>query len=532
MAHSMNLPAEEEAVGGQGVDDETDIVYLSQPQNTDQAPSINEANLFELTSEQTSKLNYPIGCPVWYNKHHHAQSSNRFDVRHGTVISVLMDVMSRKFFYRVEKMKNVNDLLDTAHDVLPRIELVWEDKIVFAPKCPVLVQMTDGDSMKEMEGEIVCPRATCNDGIVDTTYIVIYFLEDNKLRIEDGVLPCRIKFRNNQMVVVELEESATQVSDRTNQQTISTKRADVSSQNCEQLNTMQSKNAQLPVSKVSTSTGTAEKAAFNLNAPIPKKRNLSLLQSTDGNANELPQKIPRKKSQTLINDIDISNPDRKISGIECRGQALATRPGHGAPRRGRATNANGITAKNSGPLSSTHIAHGGNNASASTRHIFLRDLPLNLSEPTLYTFLKHYYIAHINFETDNMGKFLGSASVEMETPIDAAKAVQEKDGTLLMGSRIRVEYSPVEQGQQSPLNSRVTHRSVGEAHINHARGRKANIRAPGGCTSLFIGNLSRKADDEAIRDFFMKVSVRFKALRRNHQNDGSRKRLWVSVLFS
>mmetsp|Transcript_25900 Transcript_25900/g.46707 ORF Transcript_25900/g.46707 Transcript_25900/m.46707 type:complete len:535 (-) Transcript_25900:556-2160(-) len=534
----MNLPVKEEAMGGQGFDDDTivDHILPSQNNNNDASATagpvpIDETMLFEFPPEKTPKLsNYPIGCPVWYDTHHHplSLSSNRFDVSHGTVTSVMMmmDAESRKFVYRVEKMSNG---LSGAED---GTDLVWEDKIVFAAKCPVLVQMTDGDSMKEMEGEIVCPRATCNDGIVDTTYIVIYFLEDNKLRIEDGVLPCRIKFRNNQMVVVELEESATQVSDRTNQQTISTKRADVSSQNCEQLNTMQSKNAQLPVSKVSTSTGTAEKAAFNLNAPIPKKRNLSLLQSTDGNANELPQKIPRKKSQTLINDIDISNPDRKISGIECRGQALATRPGHGAPRRGRATNANGITAKNSGPLSSTHIAHGGNNASASTRHIFLRDLPLNLSEPTLYTFLKHYYIAHINFETDNMGKFLGSASVEMETPIDAAKAVQEKDGTLLMGSRIRVEYSPVEQGQQSPLNSRVTHRSVGEAHINHARGRKANIRAPGGCTSLFIGNLSRKADDEAIRDFFMKVSVRFKALRRNHQNDGSRKRLWVSVLFS
>ena len=114
----------------------------------------------------------------------------------------------------------------------------------------------------------------------------------------------------------------------------------------------------------------------------------------------------------------------------------------------------------------------------------------------------------------------------METPIDAAKAIQEKDETLLMGSRIRVEYS------QSSLNFQVMRRSVGEAHFNIAQGRKANIRAPDGCTSLFIGNLSKEADDEAIRDLFMGVSVRFLALRRNHQNDGSRKRLWVSVLFS
>jgi len=305
-------------VGGQGVDDETDIVYLSQPQNTDQAPSINEANLFELTSEQTSKLNYPIGCPVWYNKHHHAQSSNRFDVRHGTVISVLMDVMSRKFFYRVEKMKNVNDLLDTAHDVLPRIELVWEDKIVFAPKCPVLVQkMMDGD-MKEVEGEIVCPRSsvTCNDDIVDinTTYTIMYFLEDNKLEIEDGVLPHRIKFLNTKTVVVGRDERATQVSDRQSsnhdkrttsnisvidncnvQQTTPSKTADRSSQKYEEIGIMQSKIPQASVSEAAPSSGTVEKTVFNQNPLMPRKRNLTSTQSSgDDGVNEHPEKIPRK----------------------------------------------------------------------------------------------------------------------------------------------------------------------------------------------------------------------------------------------
>ena len=82
---------------------------------------------------------------------------------------MMMDDESRKFVYWVEKMSNG---LSGAED---GTDLVWEDKIVLAEKCPVLVQMTDGDSTKEMEGEIVCPRATCNGGIVDTTYTVYFF---------------------------------------------------------------------------------------------------------------------------------------------------------------------------------------------------------------------------------------------------------------------------------------------------------------------------------------------------------------------
>ena len=64
---------------------------------------INEENLFKLPSEQTSKLSYPVGCPVWFKRHRH---NDREVYSYGTIISVHMDLTSctRKVYY-VSKRK-------------------------------------------------------------------------------------------------------------------------------------------------------------------------------------------------------------------------------------------------------------------------------------------------------------------------------------------------------------------------------------------------------------------------------------------
>ena len=176
---------------------------------------IDETNLFELPLEQTYKLSYPVGCPVWYNKYTNCCTgkNNTRDVYYcGVVIKVLMDLgMSRK--YRAEKTKSSINIDHSSHtpangEECSTQELIQEDKVVYAAKCPVLVEMTsiNGDT-KDMEGEIVCPRGKNK---TKTSYTVMLFMEDNKVGVEDGVVSQRIKFRS---ISSEKESTVTQQSE-------------------------------------------------------------------------------------------------------------------------------------------------------------------------------------------------------------------------------------------------------------------------------------------------------------------------------
>ena len=175
---------------------------------------IDETNLFELPLEQTYKLSYPVGCPVWYNKYTNCTGKNNtLDVYYcGVVIKVLMDLgMSRKIYYRVEKTKSSID--HSSHtpangEECSTQELIQEDKVVYAAKCPVLVEMTsDAGDTKDMEGEIVCPRGKNK---TKASYTVMVFMEDNKVEIEDGVVSQRIKFLS---ISSEKESTVTQQSE-------------------------------------------------------------------------------------------------------------------------------------------------------------------------------------------------------------------------------------------------------------------------------------------------------------------------------
>ncbi|KAL7546400.1 hypothetical protein ACHAWF_009740 [Thalassiosira exigua] len=190
-----NSHIKEESLDGIYDDETEDEVVCPEQQ-------ISDANLVELPSEQTSKLNFPIGCPIWYDVQR--KSRSLISIRNGTVIAVAMDVLSRKFFYRVEKVRNIEDLSGAA-DSLSGIDLVPEDKIVFAAKCQVLVRI-DGDA-KEAEGEIVCPRMVKgDDGMIQVKYSIMYFQADNILDIEDSVLPNRIKYNYAKLSLVSVEQ--------------------------------------------------------------------------------------------------------------------------------------------------------------------------------------------------------------------------------------------------------------------------------------------------------------------------------------
>jgi len=201
----ISLVKSEPMVDGAAYDEET-VGMNSDTEDEDSCVDIiKEENLFKFPSEQTCKLSYPVGCPVWFKRHRH---NDREVYSYGTIISVHMDLTSstRKFYYRIkEKTKGGSHGSIGSYS----IDLVEEDKVFYAAKCPVTIQIGCGDK-KEIEGEIVCPRRHA--------YTVMIFRE-GKVEVEDGVVSSRIKFRSegstpDTSISEEQEASSSNVSDQ------------------------------------------------------------------------------------------------------------------------------------------------------------------------------------------------------------------------------------------------------------------------------------------------------------------------------
>jgi len=158
-----------------------------------------------------------------------------------------------------------------------------------------------------------------------------------------------------------------------------------------------------------------------------------------------------------------------------------------------------------------------NNPLGITR-LFLGNLPFTVSEPTLNAHLNDT-ITHIKWITDKTtGKFYGSAFVEVRNSKDAAKAMKEINGSLLMGRPIKINYAPMRPGEEKdwpPKSKVITGGKVANAGGGQAGGKglKAMSVKPEGCCKLFIGNLSYDIDDEGITKFFMGVEAEIKAVR-------------------
>ena len=145
-------------------------------------------------------------------------------------------------------------------------------------------------------------------------------------------------------------------------------------------------------------------------------------------------------------------------------------------------------------------------------------------------------MTHVKWITDKTtGKFYGSAFVEVRNSKDAAQAVSQLNGSMLMGRPIKINFAPVRPGEERdwPPRSRVI---TGGKVANAAAagggasggggqaggsGIKAMSAKPAGCCKLFIGNLSYDIDDEGITKFFMGVEAELKAVRwLYHQDSG------------
>ncbi|KAL7538720.1 hypothetical protein ACHAXR_008746, partial [Thalassiosira sp. AJA248-18] len=80
---------------------------------------IDRTLLIKLTPEQSAKMKYPIGCPIWYDIHLNAATlpqvvlskkySSLGDAKLGLVISISMDITTRNLLYEVSPAKGVGN---------------------------------------------------------------------------------------------------------------------------------------------------------------------------------------------------------------------------------------------------------------------------------------------------------------------------------------------------------------------------------------------------------------------------------------
>ncbi|KAL3804656.1 hypothetical protein HJC23_008471 [Cyclotella cryptica] len=173
----------------------TSTASLTSPLNK---RTVFEADLIAYSTEQASKLSYPVGCPVWYIYNGDASPDSVLSkVRHGKVNAVAMNVATRSFVYKIEKTTG-------EEGEAPAVDLVLEDNIAYAVSCPVQVTIED----KEFDGEVICPSDLKDFTGNDKTYSVMLVNNGNMLRIEHGVSSRQIKYRGvNQLL--EKEEAVT-----------------------------------------------------------------------------------------------------------------------------------------------------------------------------------------------------------------------------------------------------------------------------------------------------------------------------------
>ena len=164
---------------------------------TTQQPSMMRT-LVKLSEEQTKGLNFPLGCPVWYN----FSQSSCFS---GLVQTVHLDIVQKKLVYTVSRKNTQSNSANDKQSLV--LDTVSEDDISYAFNCPVTLSSksddaagNDGDdsSNKKMAGEIMFA-----ENVADEMLYVVKLTpsgdeeggESHIIRFEDGVKASRLRYR-------------------------------------------------------------------------------------------------------------------------------------------------------------------------------------------------------------------------------------------------------------------------------------------------------------------------------------------------
>ncbi|KAL7546370.1 hypothetical protein ACHAWF_009705, partial [Thalassiosira exigua] len=130
----------------------------------------------------TGALKYPVGCPVWSNMKYSKPFGRYLNAHMGLVKSASWNSLSDSMVYEIER-RNDNVYVDEAD-------------LAFAIHCPVYVRMEGAGDILEAEGEIVNVRLMVGEtGEKSMTYTVMVTLEEDQVRVEDGVVSDRIAYR-------------------------------------------------------------------------------------------------------------------------------------------------------------------------------------------------------------------------------------------------------------------------------------------------------------------------------------------------
>jgi len=531
----ISLVKSEPMADGTAYDEET--VGMNSSSDTEDEDSceaiINENNLIELTLEQTSKLSYPVGCPVWFKRHRH---NDREVYSYGTIISVHMDLTSctRKVYYRIkEKTKGGSHGSIGSYS----IDLVEEDKVFYAAKCPVIVQMSCGDK-KEIEGEIVCPRRHA--------YTVMMFRE-GKVEVEDGVVSSRIKFRSegstsDTSISEDQEATSSNVTDQLASQTHTANSA-ASTTTQDGDNTPPSKNVDKPryqmvrEGRVSgypvevTQEGSSRESkqdAILLGCNTENPQDF-LNMNKDGMV-KIRWKFAAYNDSVPTNTVRLTvlsfareskgNDPTKLHEKDCPPSS------NGSNKKKSFTSVSGSPTSASNALeASKPNDEEENKTNDDTKSLLMRTVSSGSSNEDITNLGSKSWIP----PKETVSK---SLSAEEQQSIVFASSVSDgsvdKQHTTMLYKRIPRKRP---RSKSPPPKSQATSQYL--THTNNAKRRvvrspKRNPlppRPPGSvATRLFIGNLPKRADEGAIRGLFALEGVRIKSLEQsNHRNDGSKK---------
>ena len=143
------------------------------------------STLVSLSIEQARDLNFPVGCPVWYNF-----SQSLGVVHQGIVKAVSLDIIHKKISYSVAR----NNDEQGDDDGQLKLDTVAEEDIAYAAGCPVFIS-SDSPRIRQ-DGEVIYAKLGENkEGNGDVTYIVKISEEGHAFRIEEGVNASRLQYR-------------------------------------------------------------------------------------------------------------------------------------------------------------------------------------------------------------------------------------------------------------------------------------------------------------------------------------------------
>lgn len=165
---------------------------------TPQQPSMR--TLVKLSEEQTKGLNFPLGCPVWYN----FSQSSCFS---GVVQTVHLDIVQKKLVYTVSRKKS-HSKSDTNDKQSLVLDTVSEDDISYSFNCPVTLTSKSDDAAADDDGDVSSNKKMAGEimfaeNVEDEMLYVVKLIpsgveeggESHIIRFEDGVKASRLRYR-------------------------------------------------------------------------------------------------------------------------------------------------------------------------------------------------------------------------------------------------------------------------------------------------------------------------------------------------